>query len=86
MLMTTTLDIPGRQWIVLGIVTASVDRIDLKMALNAIGQDASKLGADAVIGIQFSAYTFSGSPGGRDSYSSPNRAGLAIMGTAVKFS
>lgn len=52
MLIATTPDIPGKNYTVLGIVTASASGQSPDHVLSLLAQAGSKIGADAVIGVQ----------------------------------
>jgi hypothetical protein len=73
MLLVTIPELPGRRYNVLGIVSASQGGVSLDQALNHLGDEASKVGADAVIGIQMA---IDSAPGGMVFH---------VIGTAIKF-
>jgi uncharacterized protein YbjQ (UPF0145 family) len=73
MLLVTIPELPGRRYNVLGIVSVSQGRVSLDQALNLLGDEASKIGGDAVIGIQIAID------------SGPQSMAFHIIGTAIKF-
>jgi uncharacterized protein YbjQ (UPF0145 family) len=73
MLLVTIPELPGRRYNVLGIVSASQGQVSLDQALNLLGDEASKIGADAVIGIQIAID------------SGPQAVVFHVVGTAIKF-
>jgi hypothetical protein len=73
MLLVTIPELPGRQYNVLGIVNASQGKASLDQVLNLLGDAASKIGADAVIGIQLAID------------SGPQAVVFHVIGTAIKF-
>jgi hypothetical protein len=73
MLLVTIPELPGRRYNVLGIVSASQGKASLDQVLNLLGDEASKIGADAVIGIQLAID------------SGPQAVVFHVVGTAIKF-
>jgi hypothetical protein len=73
MLLVTISELPGRRYNVLGIVSASQGKASLDQVLNLLGDEASKIGADAVIGIQLAID------------SGPQAVVFHVVGTAIKF-
>jgi uncharacterized protein YbjQ (UPF0145 family) len=73
MLLVTITELPGRRYNVLGIVSTSQGGVSLDQALNHLGDEANKIGADAVLGVQMA---IDSAPGGMVFH---------LIGTAIKF-
>jgi uncharacterized protein YbjQ (UPF0145 family) len=76
-LVTTTEDIPGKKFEVLGLVTADIGRPaspNFKHVCQELQKEAEKLGADAIIGFRATAFR-----------NSINWVSQAAYGTAIRF-
>jgi uncharacterized protein YbjQ (UPF0145 family) len=73
MLLVTIPELPGRRYNMLGIVSASQGRASLDQVLNLLGNEASKIGANGVIGIQLAID------------SGPQAVVFHVVGTTIKF-